>query len=132
MTNYTINAQGVTEMLFSFTSFDLRGNTDWALKYTNTGNVYNGKAIFAVDNIQTVIVATKSNQQGKIAVKFANTFVNGLKMILNNDDNCESIRDFVHERVPKVLEYGLKTFINEQSEEVLKNQFALISDENQY
>lgn len=119
-------------MLFSFTSFDLRGNTDWALKYTSTGNVYNGKAIFAVDSVQTVIVATKSNQQGKINVKFANTFVNGLKMMLNNDDNCESIRDFAHERVPKVLEYGLKTFINEQSEEVLKNQFALISDENQY
>lgn len=124
MVNYTVN-NGQTEMIFYFTSFDLRGNNEWALEY-NTGNMYNGKASFAIENMQTMIVVTKPNGQGEITKKFSNTAVNGLTVLLNNDNNCETIRDFAHQRIPNVLENILQTFINVQTEMVLKNQFALM------
>ncbi|XP_060854661.1 uncharacterized protein LOC132932353 [Rhopalosiphum padi] len=124
MVNYTVN-DDQTEMLFCFTSFDLRGNSEWALEY-NTGNVYNGKASFAVDNMQTMIVVAKPIGQGHIVKKFSKTTLNGVTVLLNNDNNCETIRNFAHERIPKVLENSIQKFIDEQSEMVLNNQFALI------
>lgn len=124
MVNYTVN-NDQTEMLFCFTSFDLRGNNEWALVY-NTGNMYNGKASFAIENVQTMIVVTKPNGQGEVTKKFSKTTVNGLTVLLNNDNNCETIRDLAHQRIPKVLENSLQTFIDEQTKMVLNNQFALI------
>lgn len=127
MINYTIGADDTVEMLFSFTAFDLRGSTDWTLKYNN-GNAYAGRAVFAVDSVQTVIVAGKPNGHGGAYVKFAKTAVNGLEMILDNDDHCESIRELARERVPAVLEFGLKTYVNDRSETALKNQLAVIGE----
>lgn len=124
MINYTVN-NDQTEMIFCFTSFDLRGYNEWALEY-NTGNVYNGKASFAIENVQTMIVVTKPNGQGEVTKKFSKTTVNGLTVLLNNDNNCETIRDFAHQRILKVLENSLQTFINEKTEMVLNYQFALI------
>lgn len=124
LVNYTVN-KDQTEMLFCFTSFDLRGNNEWALEY-NTGNMYNGKASFAIENLQTMIVVTKPNGQGEITKKFSKTTVNGLTVMLNNDNNCETIRNFAHQRIPKVLENSLQTFIDEHTEMILNNQFALI------
>lgn len=126
MTNYTTN-QDLTEMLFCFTSFDLRGSTKWILEY-NTGNEYHGMATFAIDNMQTIIVVTKSFVQRKTTVRFVKTMVNGLTVMLNNDENCESIRNLVQQRIPNVLEESLKIFISEQSETVLKKQISLIGE----
>jgi len=132
MINYTIGADDTYEMLFSFTAFDLRGSTGWTLKYNN-GNAYSGRATFAVDSVQTVVVAgSKPNKPGNAYVKFAKTAVNGLEMILDNDDHCESIRDLAHERVPAALGFGLQTYVNDQSQTVLKNQFAVIGEMCQY
>lgn len=131
MVNYT-TYHDRTEMLFSFTSFDLRGTTGWALEF-NTGNLNKGKAMFAVDNMQTIIVVVKPNNgQRQITVRFVKTIVNGLDILLNADDNCESIRFFAHQRIPKVLEQSLETFINVQSEQVLKNQITLIGEKYQH
>jgi len=124
LVNYTVN-NDQTEMLFSFTSFDLRGNHEWALEY-NTGNVYNGKASLAIENVQTMIVVTIPNGQGEITKKFSKTTVNGLTVLMNNDNNCETIRDLAHQRISNVLENSLQTFIDEKTEMVLNNQFALI------
>ncbi|CAI6360836.1 unnamed protein product [Macrosiphum euphorbiae] len=124
MVNYTVN-NDQTEMLFSFASFDLRGVSEWELVY-NTRNVYNGKASFAIENLQTMIVVTKPNGQGEVTKKFSKTTVNGLTVLLNNDNNCETIRDLAHQRIPKVLENSLQTFIGEQTEMALNYQFALI------
>lgn len=126
MTNYTTN-QDLTEMLFCFTLFDLRGSTKWALEY-KIGNEYHGTATFAVDNVQTIIVVTKSHAQKKNTVNFVKTTINGLTMILNNDENCESIGILVQQRIPYVLEQSLKMFINEQSKTVLKKQISLIGE----
>lgn len=126
LTNYTIY-QDLTKMIFSFTSFDLRGSTKWALEY-NTGNEYHGMATFAVDNIQTIIVVSKSHAQKKMIINFVKTIVNGLTMILHNDENCESIRVLVQQRMPHVLEQSLKMFISDQSEIVLKKQINLIGE----
>jgi len=130
MANYTINSAG-TEMLFSFTSYDLKGTTDWALKYNN-GNTYNGQATFAIDNMQTIIVATKPSKQEKTSIKFVKTTINKLTILQNADKYCESIRNFVRQRIPEALKHNLETFINQKSEAVMKNQIALISEQNQY
>jgi len=130
MVNYTVN-NGQTEMLFCFTSFDLRGYSEWALEYNN-GNAYNGKALFAIDNLQTMIVVTKSFGQEQITKRFSKTTVNGLKVLLNNDNNCETIRSLAHQRIPKVLENNIQKFIDEQSELVLSNQFAMIGLKYKY
>jgi len=132
LVNYTTSGpDAAIDMLFAFTAFDLRGHTDWTLKYDN-GNAYGGRAAFAVDNAQTIIVASQPYKRDAAFVKFAKTTVNGLEFMLHGDGNCESIRDFAHERVPKVLERALKTYINDQAEIVLKNQFALIGVQIQY
>lgn len=131
MVNYT-SYHDRTEMLFSFTSFDLRGTTRWALEFSS-GNVNKGKAMFTVDNMQTIIVVVKpNNDQGQITIRFVKTIVNGLTMLLNADENCESIRFFAHQRIPKVLEQSLETFINAQSEQVLRNQITLIGEQYQH
>jgi len=88
--------------------------------------VYNGKASFAIENVQTMIVVTKPNGQGEVTKKFSKTTVDGLTVLLNNDNNSETIRDLAHQRIPKVLENSLQTFIDEQTKMVLNNQFALI------
>lgn len=124
MVNYTVN-NDQTEMLFCFTSFDLRGNNEWALVY-NTGNVYNGKGSFAIENVQTMVVVTKPNGQGEVTKKFSKTTVNGLTVLLNNDNNCETIRDLAYQRIPKVLENSLQTFFEEKIKMVMNEQFALI------
>lgn len=130
MTNYTVNNQGQTEFLFCFTWFDLKGNNKWALEYS-TGNVYNGRASFIAGNVQTVMVATKPNGEDKISLKFVKTEINELSMLLDTDENCETIRYFVQQRIPKVLEHSLKTFINQKSEMALKYQIALIGEKYQ-
>lgn len=125
MANYTVD-RDQTEMIFFFTAFDLRGTTRWDLDYS-TGTRYGGRAMFSVDNVQTVIVVTKPNARGsKINVKFTKTTVNGLTAVLNTDDNCESIRDFALQCVSKVLEHGLNDYISQKSEAVLKNQIDLL------
>lgn len=131
MTNYTINRDQI-DFIFSFSSFDLRGTTNWALAF-NTGSTYQGKATYAIDNIQTIIVASKSNNnQNNITLRFAKTTVNGLTMMLDADEHCESIRNFAYQRLPKVLEQSLEIFINEQSMKVLRNQITLIGEANHY
>ncbi|KAF0772815.1 Uncharacterized protein FWK35_00003629, partial [Aphis craccivora] len=124
MINYTVD-NDQTSMLFYFASFDLRGHSEWALEYNN-GNVYNGKASFAIDNLQTMIVVTKTNGQEQITKRLSKTTVNGLKVLLNNDNNCETIRSLAHQRIPKVMENNIQKFIDEQSELALSYQFAMI------
>lgn len=130
MINSTVNQQGQTEYLFCFSSFDLKGSNKWALQY-NTGNSYGGRASFAVDNVQTIIVATRQTGQDKIAFKFVKTEVNGITVLLDSDENCESIRHLVQQRIPNVLEHSLKTFISQNAESVLRNQMALIGEKYQ-
>lgn len=132
MIDYTVN-QDATDLLFAFTSYDLRGTTNWALEFYSTGNTYQGEATYAVDNMQTIIVVSQPNNgQGQIAIKFAKTVVNGLTVMLNVDKNCESIKNFAHQRIPYVLEQSLEKFFNEQSKEVLNYQITLIGEKNQY
>jgi len=130
MINYTVD-NDQTSMLFYFASFDLRGHSEWALEYNN-GNVYNGKASFAIDNLQTMIVVTKTNGQEQITKRLSKTTVNGLKVLLNNDNNCETIRSLAHQRIPKVMENNIQKFIDEQSELALSYQFAMIGMKYKY
>lgn len=123
LTNYTINNDQI-DMLFTFALFDVRGSNQWALEYS-TGNVYNGKSIFAVENVQTIILVTKSNTRETVDVKFVKTTVNGITLMLGNENNCETIRNFAHQRIPYVVEQSLKTYFNEQSKSVLENQIQL-------
>lgn len=126
MVNYTVGGQGQIDFLFSFSMYDLRGYTKWALDYS-AGKSYAGKAMFTVDNVQTIIIMeTETSGQGQFAVKFVKTTVNGLEMMLDNDDYCESVGYLAGERVPKVLERSLEMFVKYQSEKVLRNQIALI------
>lgn len=119
ITNYTINNDQI-EMLYTFALFDVTGSNQWALKYS-TGNVYKGKSMFTVDNVQTIVLVTKSNTQKTITLKFVKTIVNGITLMLGNENNCETIRNFAQQRIPYVLEENLKTYFNEQSKIVLRN-----------
>jgi hypothetical protein len=100
------------------------GSNQWALKYS-TGNTYMGKSMFTIDNVQTVLLITKSNTQEAMNVKFVKTTVNGITLMLGNENHCESIRNFAQQRIPYVLEESLKTYFNEQSKIVLRNQIEL-------
>lgn len=123
LTNYTDNNDQI-EMLFTFALFDVMGSNQWALKYS-TGNMYMGKSMFTIDNVQTIISITKSHTQETMNVKFVKTTVNGITLMLGNENQCESIRDFAQQRIPYVLEESLKTYFNEQSKIMLRNLIKL-------
>ncbi|XP_025422182.1 uncharacterized protein LOC112691934 [Sipha flava] len=123
LTNYTDNNDQI-EMLFTFALFNVMGSNQWALKYS-TRNTYMGKSMFTIDNVQTVLLITKSNTQEAMNVKFVKTTVNGITLMLGNENHCESIRNFAQQRIPYVLEESLKTYFNEQSKIVLRNQIEL-------
>lgn len=132
LVNYTAVGGGATEMLFSFGAFDLTGSTGWTLVYDADGKSYGGRAAFAVDNLQAAIVARKPDGRGT-SVKFAVTTVNGLTMTAlgAGDQTCESIVKLAGQRVPKVLERGLEAYVGRYFESVLRNQIAIVGEQDQ-